>query len=88
MVQNPQVPHLAFEGLQLIAVLTISVLIAIVICGLIINFLLTLLQVQEQSLPTAAKILTAIAVTGALFPWMGRMLSTYVVDIFDIIGKL
>ncbi len=82
------VAHIALNAMQIIIVMSLALLFAIVLVGFLINFLMTLLQVQEQSVPTAVKIMTSIIMTMILFPWLGRILSSYVIDIFDNISKL
>jgi len=81
------VAHIALNAMQIIIVMSLALLFAIVLVGFLINFLMTLLQVQEQSVPTAVKIMTSIIMTMILFPWLGRILSSYVIDIFDNISK-
>lgn len=76
------------EGMSVMLWLTLAPLSVIIIIGLVLSLLMSILQLQDQALPIAVKIVATVFALLALMPWMSASLVVYSQSIFKVISKL
>jgi len=77
--------RVAREALFLTVLVSMPVILASVVVGVVVSFLQAATQLQEQTLSFAPKLL-AVLVTLALFaPWIGAQLGRFTVELFALI---
>ncbi len=75
--------HQASLALQMILYLSLPVLIAATIVGLIISLLQALTSIQEQTLPHAFKLVAVILTIAITVTWLGPELLEYTNNLFN-----
>lgn len=77
------VAYLLQKALLLSLYLAGPLVAATVVIGLVIGFLQSALQLQEQALPFGIKLFVIIVMTALLGHWMTGQLLAFLVEIFD-----
>lgn len=76
---------LAVRGFELALKLSLPVLLATVLIGLVIAVIQAATQVQEQALGTAAKLIVGTLVLLVTKEWLGSELTAFSRELFDLI---
>ncbi|MFL9950543.1 type III secretion system export apparatus subunit SctS [Paraburkholderia agricolaris] len=76
------------QMLYLSLLLSLPVIIAASTVGVLLAVLQALTQIQEQTLPTAIKLVVAGVTLFLTARWMGSELYLYAVSIFDLLPKI
>lgn len=82
-MNNEFIIHQASLALQMILYLSLPILVAATVVGLIISLLQALTSIQEQTLPHAFKLVAVIIAIGITVSWLGPELYEYTNNIFN-----
>lgn len=74
--------HLAAQALQLTLYLSLPVLIAATVTGLIISLLQALTSIQEQTLPHAFKLVAVMLSIVVMLQWLGSEFYEFSINMF------
>lgn len=80
--------HLAAQAMQLVLYLSLPILIAATIVGLIISLLQALTSIQEQTLPHAFKLVAVMLSIAFTIRWLGPELYNFTINVFNEFPKL
>jgi type III secretion protein S len=73
--------------LILVLKLSLPIVAAAVLAGLVVGVLQSLTQIQDQSLGFAARLLACVVVMLTLAPWAGTELALFGQAAFELIGR-
>ena len=73
--------------LMLVLLVSLPVVAATVVVGLLVGVLQAVTQIQDQSIGFAAKLFTCVAVIAALGPWAGAELMQFGHSVFESIAR-
>lgn len=74
--------------LWLVIVVSIPVVAATVVVGLVTGILQAVTQVQDSSIGFFAKLLVTAAIIAALGPWAGAELHTFGHSLFELVSRM
>jgi type III secretion protein S len=74
--------HLAAQALQLTLYLSLPVLIAATVTGLVISLLQALTSIQEQTLPHAFKLVAVMLSIIVMLKWLGAEFYEFTLNMF------
>lgn len=77
--------HYASQALLLVLMLSLPVIIATTVVGLLIGLFQALTQIQEQTLPYGFKLMAAIVAILLTARWVGVELHRYTLSLFELI---
>ena len=80
--------HLTSQAMQLVLYLSLPVLIAATVVGLIISLFQALTSIQEQTLPHAFKLVAVMLSIAFTVRWLGPELYDFTVNIFNEFPRL
>ena len=72
------------QALLLVLLLSLPVILAATVVGLIIGLLQALTQIQEQSIPYGFKLVAVIVTMLLTAPWLGGELLSYTLTLFNL----
>jgi type III secretion protein S len=75
-------------GLMLATLLSAPVLITVMVVGLLISLVQAAFQLQDQTLPIVAKIVTAVFVLAMTWAWTTAQMVQFVDQVFDRIEEI
>ncbi|MGV6810349.1 MAG: type III secretion system export apparatus subunit SctS [bacterium] len=75
--------HLAAQTLQLTLYMSLPVLIAATVTGLIISLLQALTSIQEQTLPHAFKLVAVMVAIVVTLQWIGAEFYRFALNMFE-----
>ena len=78
----------AYMSLTLTLALSVVILLPVILAGLFIAILQAVTQIQEQTLPFAAKLLVGSLVLAFSASWIGAQVFNYFLDITNTIVRL
>ena len=78
-----EVLQISQGALWTILKISLPLLLTALIVGLIISFIQALTQIQEMTLSFIPKIISLFLVMVLLFPFLGGILNTFTMEIFD-----
>ena len=81
-MNDEQIVHLAAQALQLTLMLSLPVLVAATVTGLIISLLQALTSIQEQTLPHAFKLVAVMLSIFVMMEWLGPELYEFTLNMF------
>ena len=70
------------EALAMVLILSVPILLAGLLVGLVIGILQATTQIQEQSLSFVPKLIVTFVVMALLTPWMLRVMTGYTSELF------
>lgn len=79
---------LILRGFQVMLWLTLVPLGALMVVGILLSLLFSILQINDQSLPIAAKIVTIIVVLLSVGSWMSYMILSLTQEIFAVLPRV
>lgn len=82
-MDTTEIVHQASQAMQLILYLSLPVIMAATLVGLIIGLLQALTSIQEQTLPHGFKLIAIMLAIGATLRWLGPELITFTQNAFD-----
>lgn len=88
MVQTPVATALILRGFEVMLWVTLVPLGALMVVGILLSLLFSILQINDQSLPTAAKIITIIVVLLSVGPWMSSMIMSLSDEIYRQVSRV
>lgn len=77
------VAYLIQKALLLTLYISAPLVGATVLIGIVIGFVQTIMQLQEQSLPFGLKLIATILLLAVLGHWMTAQLMGFLIEIFD-----
>ncbi|MCK5901796.1 MAG: type III secretion system export apparatus subunit SctS [Cocleimonas sp.] len=80
--------HLTSQAMELILYLSLPVLIAATVVGLIISLFQALTSIQEQTLPHAFKLVAVMLAIMFTVRWLGSELYDFTINIFNEFPRL
>jgi type III secretion protein S len=80
--------ELTYRMLVIVLMLSLPVVIASVLVGLIVGILQAVTQIQDQSIAYGVKLVVGIGVIALTAAWSGSELVAYARQIFESIGSL
>jgi type III secretion protein S len=84
-------PHTLIELTQrllmLVLIISLPVVAAVVLVGLVIGVLQAVTQIQDQSIAFGAKLVACVAIIAALGPWAGAELMQFGQTVFASIAR-
>lgn len=80
--------HLTSQAMQLVLYLSLPILIAATVVGLIISLLQALTSIQEQTLPHAFKLIAVMVSIAFTIRWLGPELYDFTINVFNEFPKL
>jgi type III secretion protein S len=75
-------------GLMLATLLSAPVLVAVLVVGLLVSLVQAAFQLQDQTLPIVAKLVTAVLVLSMTWAWTAAQMIQYVEQVFDRIEEI
>lgn len=81
-MNDDQIVYLAGQALYLTLILSLPVLVAATVTGLIISLLQALTSVQEQTLPHAFKLVAVMISIFVMVQWLGPELYEFTLNMF------
>ncbi len=81
-MNDAQIVHLAAKALQLTLYLSLPILVAATVTGLIISLLQALTSIQEQTLPHAFKLVAVMVSIFIMVEWLGPELYEFTLNMF------
>ncbi|MBI2896486.1 MAG: flagellar biosynthesis protein FliQ [Deltaproteobacteria bacterium] len=85
---DAEILRVAREALYLALLLSIPVLAASLVVGLVISLLQAVTQVQEQTLSFVPKLVAALLALAAAGPWIGSELARFTTRLWNTIPTL
>jgi len=82
-MNDAQIVHLAAQALQLTLYLSMPILVAATVTGLIISLLQALTSIQEQTLPHAFKLVAVMVSIFIMVKWLGPELYEFTLNMFS-----
>jgi type III secretion protein S len=76
------------KALFLSLILSLPLVLVTVTVGLLIGFIQAIMQLQDQSLPFAVKLISSIIVLALIGPWMSSQLVQYADNLFAQIASV
>ena len=88
MSEANMVTSLILRGFEVMLWITLVPLGALMVVGILLSLLFSILQLNDQSLPTAAKIVTIIIVLVAIGPWMSFMILNLAHEVWQEVARV
>lgn len=79
--------HFTSELLWIVLLLSLPIVIAAAVTGLLVSILQALTQIQDQTLQFLIKLVAVCITLAVSYHWMGSVLLNYAILSFDQIGK-
>jgi type III secretion protein S len=76
------------RSFEVMLLLTLVPLAALAVVGVILSLLLSILQINDQALPVAVKLVTVIVVVLVIGGWMSQTLITLSSEIFAVMQRI
>jgi len=80
--------HLTSQAMQLVLYLSMPILIAATVVGLIISLFQALTSIQEQTLPHAFKLIAVMLSIALTVRWLGPELYNFTINVFNEFPRL
>ncbi len=80
--------YLFKTGLLLATMLSAPVLIAVLLVGMVVSLVQAAFQLQDQTLPIVAKLVTTVLVLAMSWSWMSAQLIQFAQQVFDSIQSI
>ncbi len=87
-MSGPDLIHYASQAMLLVLYLSLPVIVAATLVGLLVGLFQALTQIQEQTLPFGIKLVAVILVLLLTARWMGREILDYADVLLDAIPRL
>ncbi|VVE56007.1 type III secretion system export apparatus subunit SctS [Pandoraea sputorum] len=83
-----QIVHLASELLWLVLVLSLPVVVAASVIGVLVGLVQALTQIQDQTVSFVLKLVAACLTLALTYRWMGAALMSYTEQTFDLMSRM
>jgi type III secretion protein S len=78
----------ASQALVLVLVLSLPVILAATLVGLVVGLFQALTQIQEQTLPFGFKLVAVIVTILLTARWFGTELQTFTLNVFNLLSSI